>query len=378
MKTATMDAFRRSKAEGKEHTTPPPQGHTLAEILQDEKRSDVFGKLLIREKQADLAARVAQRELRADDIKLLEQYRLKFSEMITRSEQIGIWLAEKDKDEKGNPIPGTENIIKFAQSNEDFEQVLNLLSPEKATKAIQGQLEEIAITDEERFNGLAIAMETHKSYLGGEYKKTNDKVEKMCKDGQFTPQEYFAALAIEDPGGKEKALKQLARRSMSGFKKLVDALSPISSIGRWANRGVEKLEEAETSLETSFAKLEEMQGEIGQLLFYSVAANTDMRNALTRELVGDKTKVEEKSGFGTAKEAGTFDEEAYKTAWETYKDAEAYDATINDYERDQIKDRFINDQKTKYKEKMKSRSVWGSIFTALFEGNINRKRDILK
>ena len=86
MKTATMDAFRRSKAEGKEHTTPPPQGHTLAEILQDEKRSDVFGKLLIREKQADLAARVAQRELRADDIKLLEQYRLKFSEMITRSE----------------------------------------------------------------------------------------------------------------------------------------------------------------------------------------------------------------------------------------------------------------------------------------------------
>ena len=40
-----LDEFRKNKQEKKNPVIQPPEGHTLAEVLQDQKHSELFGKL---------------------------------------------------------------------------------------------------------------------------------------------------------------------------------------------------------------------------------------------------------------------------------------------------------------------------------------------
>ena len=58
-----LDSFRKSKEEKKTQTTPPRQGHTLADVLQDKNKSYLFGKLLERDGDQELAARLAEGKL---------------------------------------------------------------------------------------------------------------------------------------------------------------------------------------------------------------------------------------------------------------------------------------------------------------------------
>src|SRR3989344_3226096 len=70
-----LDQFRQRKDKEKEktegHPIPPPAGHTLAEVMQDKTKSDLFLKLLRKNDDA-LAMRLAQAKLQESDISLLE------------------------------------------------------------------------------------------------------------------------------------------------------------------------------------------------------------------------------------------------------------------------------------------------------------------
>ena len=358
-----LDSFRQSKEKPRDHVIPPAEGHTLAQILKDKNKSHLFGKLLDRYGRDDLALRLAKGELEENDVSLLEEERLRFSEIMARSEKIKSLTTE-------------ENIIEFAHRHPDFEKIVNLLGPEKAKKVIQSQLDEIAFTDEYRFDRIADSMEAYDSYKNGKYKAVNDQVEQMCKDGKFTPQEYLDALAIQDRRKKAEALKELANKTHGKFKKVVNFLSH----GRLSRDRLEELETSRTLIESSVDELNRYQSDIGSELFLSVDTNEHMRNALSRELVDDRTLVETKPGFSDIKREAstTFNQAEFDTAWDDFKKREAYGAAY-DYEQDSLKDKFIDEQKRKHKEKNAQRKgFWQSIFESLFEGMINSKKNTLQ
>ncbi len=357
-----FDSFRKSKEKEKApHTTPPPPGHTLTEVLQDKNKSHLFGELLKRDGNEDLALRLASGKLEESDIFYLEQQRKIFSEKMTQSEKIEALLTK-------------DNVIEFARNHPEFEKVINLLGPEKAIKVIQGQLKNISITDEYRFNSIASAIETYEGYRTGELKTVNDKVEKLCKDKKITPKEYLDALAITDPEEKERVLRELSDRTYSGFSK---AINFISRGAFKKNSTLEDLRYSEFLMETSIDELNAYQNNIGAALFASLSGNEEMRSSLFSGLLNEKATEEAKPGFKDAKKesaSNTFTEKKFNEDWEAYKKASGYE-TASALDQDATKDAFIEEQKGKYQEKNKqAQGFWASIFTTLLEEMINNKK----
>lgn len=363
MNMSAMDSFRKSKEKPKDHVTPPPEGHALDEILKDKNKFHLFSKLLERYGREDLASRLMKGELEENDISRLEEERLRFLEIMARLERVKSLMTE-------------ENIAALARKHPDFEKVVNLIRPEKTKRVIQGQLEEMAFTDEYRFDLITNLMENYDSYKNGKYKALNDKVEKMCADGKFTPQEYSDTLAIPDRRKKAAVLKELADRTHGKFKKVINFLMH----GKLSRSKVEELETTGILMESSVDELDHYQRDIGSELFLSIDTNEHMRNALARELTDDRTPEETKFGFSDIKREASsiFDEKEEKKAWEVFKKREAYDAAY-DYEQDALKDKFIEERKQEHKKKnVKNTGFWASILAALFEGKINNTKDKLK
>ena len=360
-----LDSFRKSKEEKKTQTTPPRQGHTLADVLQDKNKSYLFGKLLERDGDQELAARLAEGKLEENDIALLEEKRFVFSEKITQAEKIEKLLTK-------------ENIIDFARSHPEFEKIVNLLGPEKAIKAIQGQLREISVTDESRFNSVLSAMEFLDSYKNGEYKIVNDEVEKICKDNNIRPQEYLAVLAIEDPIEKEKKLKELASRVPSELRKTMNWLSRgmVGKGGTFNKDVLESLQSSENSIQNSIAQLDLFHKDIGAVLFYSVSGNDSMRNALASELTNEKVQEEPKSGFKEAKKEA-FNEDEFEKEWKKEKEYVGYEG-LNDDERERAKQTFVDNAQMHYLEKNTGKGFWHEILVTITEALINSKKDKLK
>ena len=358
-----LDSFRQSKEKSRDHAIPPKEGHTLAEILKDKKNSHLFGKLLDRYGREDLALRLMKGELKENDISLLEEERLRFEEIMARSEKIKSLLTE-------------EGIIEIAQKHPEFEKIINLIGPEKAKRVIQSQLDEIAFTDEYRFDRIADGVEEYDSYKNGKYKEVNNRVEQMCADGKFTPQEYLDTLAITDRRKKAEALKELANRKHGKFKKVIN----FCLRGKLSKNRLEEMETSEALMGSSIDELNSFQEDIGSELFFSVDTNEYMRDALSSELIGERAPEEPKLGFGDIKResSATFNQGEFDVAWNDFKKKEAYEAAY-DYEQDSLKDKFIEEQKQKYKEKNTQRKgFWAGILATLFEGNINSKKATLE
>src|SRR3989344_5300725 len=216
-----LDQFRQRKDKEKEktegHPIPPPAGHTLAEVMQDKTKSDLFLKLLRKNDDA-LAMRLAQGKLQESDISLLEDKRKIFSEKITQAEKVEKLLTE-------------ENVVDFARNHPDFEKIINLLGPKKAVKAIQSQLKELSVSDEEdRFNKIVHALNEYDKYKNGEYKVVNDEV------------------------------KKLVTRSYKWYDKV------LNMTGHLSKDAVKDLQSSEDSPENSVAQLDLLYQEIGTVL----------------------------------------------------------------------------------------------------------------
>ena len=348
-----LDQFRQRKDKEKEktegHPIPPPAGHTLAEVMQDKTKSDLFLKLLRKNDDA-LAMRLAQGKLQESDISLLEDKRKIFSEKITQAEKVEKLLTE-------------ENVVDFARNHPDFEKIINLLGPKKAVKAIQSQLKELSVSDEEdRFNKIVHALNEYDKYKNGEYKVVNDEVEKLCKDNKIKPQDYFDALAIKDPEEKKKALKKLVTGSYKWYDKV------LNMTGHLSKDAVKDLQSSEDSLENSVAQLDLFYQEIGTVLFSSVNENGFMRKALSDQLVNAPNVEKPKSGFMDARSETAFNDAQYKADWETKKRKNAGARPPIDLEV--LKQQFREEQKAK---KNKNKTGWYAFFAAISDAIINSK-----
>ncbi|MFZ3029569.1 MAG: hypothetical protein WA095_01085 [Minisyncoccia bacterium] len=310
----------------------------------------------------ELVKRLASGKLEEDDIEALEEVRLKFSEKLTQSAKIEAMLTE-------------DSVVAIARNHPSFAKLINLIGPKKAIAVVRSQLKEMCITDEARFAAIAEPIEALDSYRNGEYKKTNEKVEKFCKDNDISPEEYLKVLEIEDPKEKKKALKKLAKGQHGRFMAAINWID-----GDYSDR-LEGLKASEVSLTEAVEQLNTHQNTIGESLFYSVRGNEDMRESLARELLSESAPEEEpKVGFINAKKetAAAFDEKDFKKAWEDFKVKSGY-ATEDDMGQDAIKDLFIEDQQEEYREKNKeSKGFWNYVLSSLFEEEISNKKDQLK
>jgi len=358
-----LDQFRQRKDKEKEkiegHPMPPPAGHTLAEVMQDKNKSDLFLKLIWKD-NGPLAMRLAKNKLEESDISLLEEKRKIFSEKIIQAEKVEKLLTK-------------ENVIDFARNHPDFEKIINLLGPEKAVKAIQSQLRELSVSDEEdRFNSIVHAMEEYDKYKNGEYKIVNDEVEKLCKDNKIRPQEYLDALAIKDPIEKEKALKKLATQGYGKFDKALNWLSR----GYLSEDTVASLQSSENSLENSITQLDLFHKEIGAVLFSSISGNDSMRKALSDQLTNAPTLEKPKSGFMDARNETALNDAQFKADWETKKRKSNYGTRVA--EQDAIRKEFLEEQKEAHRRKNKGKTGWYAFFMAILEAAISNKEGELK
>ncbi len=354
-----LDQFRTKKEEKKAQTTPPPQGHTLAQIMQDRNKSHLFGELLKRDDKA-LAERFAGNKLTSDDIDHLETQRKLFSEKIIQSEKIEAMLT-------------SENVINFARTNPEFEKIINLAGPEKAAKAIKNQLREISISDEDRFKDIVAKMNALEGYKNGQYKQVNDCVEKLLKQNKISEQEYFDVLAIEDPEEKEAALRKLSTKKYGKFKKALDWVSG----GSLSEDSLEQLRNSETAIEDRLHILNTYEYDLGSVLFSSVSENENIRGSFFGELMNEKPAEKPKTGFKEAK-SETFDETEFNKAWEAKKTATPDYAQMGEQLRDIVKQRFIDEQQEIYREKNVDKGFWAQIFATITESLINIKKSELK
>jgi hypothetical protein len=357
------ESYKKNREKGSTTPPMPPAPETtLAEILKNKNKSHVFGKLLEREGQAELAVRLAKGELEEDDLDVLEQQRLLFTEKMAHSDRIERMLTP-------------ETVAEFARNHPDFAKIINILGPEKAVKIIQGQLKELSITDESRFDRIANSMDQLEAFKTGDYKAVNDRIEKLCKDKKITPKEFLDAIALQDPTAKEKALRDLSHRTHGLFKRVLNKLSR-GNYGK--NITLQDLKDGEDSLETSLQDLNTSHGVVGSELFSTIKENEDMRKALSKELAMDKTPAEQRGGFIDAKkESSEMDEAAFKKAWEAYKKQAGY-AGADATDQDIIKDLFIEKQQEDYrKKKPTGGGFWSSIFSSLFEEKIKNKKNTL-
>ena len=363
-----IDQVRKSQQEKKDKAMPIPGGYTLDDIRQDESKSHLFGELLKKAGKQDLAERLAGKKLDAGDIALLEKQRKIFSERITKAEEVEEWVTE-------------ENVKDLARNHPNFASVVNLANLEGTIEVIKSQLKEMSIVDETRFNKILGAIKKSESLKGGEYKKVNDEVEKLCKDNNIKPQEYLDALAIEDPREKEKALRELASKMPGKFKKAINWLSG----GTLAKGGVffvnentlKDLQSSEKVLKDSLAELDTYQKNVGAALFASINTKDSLMNNALADQLGDG-QVTEKQRIGS-KEAqkGAFsksDEDDFNHNWESRKEETDYYNQPSDQQK-AIEDLFRDGAKDYYRQKNKGKNgFWHDVFAALTEAFINDKK----
>jgi len=356
-----IDTLRKSKEKPQEHEIPPPKGHVLAEIMKDKKMSHLFGKHLEKEGKEELAARLVAGELTEEDIQSLEEQRSLFSEKILQAEKITKLLTK-------------ENVIDIAKNSEEFAKIISIYGVEQLIKMVQNHILEIFFTDEERFQLTAEALITSDSHKNGQYKRVGEETEKLCNDNNISQTEYLEAIAIADIKERNEALKKLVTKTYGKTKKFFDKFG-------WVSGGtVDKLELQKQLLERSIDDLNVYQTNIGAVLAISVIRDDFMRNALSRELMGDKkTGPEPKPGFSDAKqETEAFDDEAFNKEWLKFRKDSDFDAA-NDSIKDDIREEFISEQTKKYREReVKGKSLWHSILATLFEKKISNKKDKLK
>lgn len=354
-----FDTYRKKQEEKSAPVgVPPVAGHTLAEILQDKKRSHLFGQLLEKSGHDDIAQRMAENNLNEGDIHILEEQRKHFSEKILQAKEIEKFLTK-------------EQVISLARGNPDFEKIVNLVGPEKAIKVFKGKLEDLAITDPDRLEWILAGSQNIDSYKkNGEYKKLEEEVQKMCEKHKINSSEYMDALTIEDVGERNEALRKLVRGKYGFLKKHFDSIA-----GSLSFLDVIELGNQKSKIDKSMAELNSRLSDVGSLLAMTYSQNEDMRSAFSHELTGAQNPKEEKFGFSEAKPK----EEDMKKRWKEFQTTGKFDASkLSPADLENRQDQFATQYSKEYKEKNKDKGFWASIFDAIFEEMLKHKKGTLK
>lgn len=354
-----FDDFEKKRRETQ--VIPPPKGHAISDILRDKTNSHLFGKLLEEHGEIDLGRKIYEGRLEEDDIAELSKYREKFSEKIERSETVEKLITK-------------ENVIEIARVSTEFAKIMDIVTPEQAVKIIREQLRKKCFEDETTFNIISDSIQQCADYKNGEYRKNEEEIEKMCESMGISTKSYLDAIEIKDPSKKKAALEKLVRGDASSGRNFWNMISRENKKRR------NLLTEGESLLKKSIQELDYAREDLGKVLSLSITADDDMRNALAKELLSERTstEAEKKVPFSEGKEMTTINEKDFQKDWEEVKTREGYDRAADDTERDLIKDTFLEEQRKKYEKKNAGRQgFWASIFATLLEEKIMDKKATL-
>ncbi|MEI6022517.1 MAG: hypothetical protein WCQ32_01585 [bacterium] len=333
---------------------------SLKEVLKKKEDSDLFGELLKREGKINLATRLAKGELTESDIEELDEYRTDFMGSMDRVKTVKESISK-------------ELIHAYTRHNSDLQKVISLVGVDEYESIVKDKLARLSITAPDDFEALYRSVESKNDYKDGYYKNLDERVVALCKEKKINPEEYFKAILVEDPDEREEALRTVVRKGYSWFGKATD----------WLSKGAYSRDDRDTLTDTSryiFSANDDMrdaQGEVGYFLA-ALTSNEVIRNAVSKEIIGDPANKEVFEGFSTIKNEQPTKEKV-QLDWNSYK-AQVKDwADLTPDDQDMHRESFLDTQKELYeKQQSKKTSFWSSIFGSFFDLFATINKDSLK
>ncbi len=341
---------------------------TIKKILADKESSALFGKMIEESggpEGKDMAVRLVDGKLEEGDVDSLEKYRASFEEKMHVVENLNEELTPELLDELGLQSP-------------EFKKILNTLDSKTTSKMIKDRMAELAVSEPEHFDKISKKIEKLQDFKDGEFKVLDESVKKICEENNIDADDYLKALAINDPKKQEETLRNLVRDSWGegGWGSTVRVLDKFSSLfGGGSKLIAEQLADQKVNIDAVFAELDKHKKGIGKVLATTVKGSNTMRDALSKALIGEPTKVEH-IGMKDSKELLP-KEIDIDTRWEEAKvDLNVGGKTwnrLNSVEKDKERKKFGNKIKAEAKKKSKGKGFWASIFEAIFGSFIDDK-----
>ncbi|HVY36019.1 MAG TPA: hypothetical protein VG982_01965 [Candidatus Paceibacterota bacterium] len=354
-----LEDYKKKIEDAEDATKPAPQP-TLKEVLANKDKSVLFGDLLKREGDTDLAERVAKGELKEDDIAALEEKRGMFGKAMQEAEVV-------------KSLTTPEAVKDFARNNPEFEKILNLVGPESASKIFQKKIEEISINDPDRFMDLSNRMKAMQSFKNGQFADLNNEVRDLCLKRGIGEKRYAAALAIEDPRERMKAIHKVVTENWSGWKKAAD----FFTLGSWSRKRARFMEMKKDDIDATLVQLRLHQNNVGAMLAGTVDGNEEMRKMFAAELTAGKIKGEPKLSFKDMKQE-LESPENYTDLWTKHKKDKLKNwDTLSDDNKQKAVDKFIGEAIQKLLQKYKGKEgSWAQLMKimmmAMIKGNRNK------
>ena len=341
---------KQNNPEGKKAWEP-----SLKEILSKPEGGYLFGELLDREGRQDLAEKLAQGEISESDIQEFDHYRKNYNESMDRAEVVKASIDDK-------------LIEAYTRNNPDLQEVVGLIGQDSYTRMIKEKLTTLAIKDPYAFDRLASSVESKNDFMNSDYKKLDDEVLALCEKKNIEPKKYMEALAIADPKERQKAIKELAKESVSWYGQAL-------TFGQLGRNRTKLMSSKKNEIEAMLSDVRSHQDNVGGFLG-GLVSNEDVRSAVAAELVGDKLEKVEKLDFKEAK-GNLWDEAELQKNWETSKKTHDFDA-MSPQDQEEFRTGFIDYHKDGMSGEYKKKTgFWGSIFSSFFDSFITSSKSRL-
>lgn len=340
-----------------------PQESNLAGILQDPKRSQLFGDMLYASgdpADRELAQRVMKGELSSGD---METASLRKKEFDTRMESARAILQEVNE----------TSISKYAKNSKELQSVIDLVGGQKAARAISSQLEALAMKDIGSFQILQNQLLTQKENQQ-KFEEEDKKIEELAEKYGITADDYVEALSIKDTAKREKALAELVAEKYGRMKSLRDWING----GKYSSEAAKELSSRKAEAEKAIQELSLGIDTAGSFLASIVDSSEDIRKAIGTELKGDRAlPPPEQVSFLDIKKAlpseKDFDEE-----WESVRESITDWSTFTSEQKKAKFDEFAAGRKEKMKKQFgKKAGFWSLVADATLDCMNIYKRDKL-
>lgn len=356
---AIIEAYKKSQEAREEQENPKnPTGPTLKAIIGDTKKSALFGSFLQHEggkSVQKLVTRLFEGNLSEGDIAELAEYRTAFVEKIGRAEAVSAALT-------------VENINQFASNSKELTDIINTIGADRAVAVVKGQIEKLVIEDEEQFELIASNLGQLQYFQKGEMEETNNKIRGYLAKYKIDEQSYVRILQNPNMAARLEELSELIHSKMSRLGKVFDFFSGRSMVGA----RIGGAEDNKVEIELAIEQLNFHMQSVGEALALTVDQNSDVRHALSQELIGEKPEKEKKTGFKEMK-GGMPDGEAIDEAWDEYKTGVTDWATLSSVDQDAQRELFRKKYQKETLENNEFSGFWASFFKSFFSSMMKKK-----
>lgn len=350
-----LERFEEALHKQENPTDEKPYEPTLKDILKSKEDSDLFGELLKRENMGDLGNRVAKGELNESDIQELDVQRKDFLGTMEQVKTIKESISDK-------------TIQMYARNSPDLQKAMSLIGKDAYRDIVKEKIERLSITDPDAFNAIHRAVENENNYKEDQHKDLDTRITELCKQKDVDGGKYMEALTIEDETERDAALREVVRGGYGSIRKAFDWMTK----GGLSKKSRANLEEQRQYIQNDAQNMRYFQSEVGSFLF-ALTDNESIREALSKQLIGERSEKQKSEGFSEMKNATRPTPESLQTAWAAFKkekDGEGDEKwdMLTPERQDNARDDFLRQQKEMYEATApKSTSFWSSIFGAMFD-----------